>query len=67
MSKRYNFAVYGTSHPAFTSELLGRYRWRWTATLKAWWWRTSNGSLLWPHAWVRDERVTVFVKDGKVV
>lgn len=67
MPKRYNFAVYGNSHPAFTSELLGRYRYRWTATLKAWWWRTSNTSLLWPHAWVRDERVTVFVKDGKAV
>lgn len=67
MPKRYNYAVYGSEHPApgFSTELLGRYRWRWVAALKAWWWPFWNGS--WAHAWVRDERVTVFVKDGKAV
>lgn len=68
MPKRYNYAVYGSEHPSvgFPTELLGRYRWRWVAKLKAWWWPMWTGHS-WSHAWVRDERVTVFVNDGKAV
>lgn len=68
MPKRYKYAVYGSVHPAprFPVELLGRYRARWTAKLKAWWWPFWTG-MSDSHAWVREEHVTVFVQDGKAV
>lgn len=68
MPKRYNYAVYGSEHPAprFPVELLGRYRWRWVAKLKAWWWPFWTG-MSDSHAWVRDEKVIVNVENGKAV
>lgn len=67
MPKRYKYAVYGSSHPAYGCDLIGRYRWKWFARLRAWWWERTDGSLQWPYAYVREENVTVFVKDGKAV
>ena len=51
--------VYGAMHPAFSTEIIGRYRWRFTAWLASvhfvFWTASGDG---WAHAWIaRDDRV----------
>lgn len=55
--RHYKYAVYVGEHAAFFTEVHGRYRWLWSATLAAWWIRmTADGlGMLW--TWVREEDV----------
>ena len=48
--------VLGFEHPALGTREIGRYRFKTVATLRAWVFRTFEGALLWPDAWVDDGR-----------
>ena len=51
--KKKRYLVYACGHPAFVTEILGRYRYRWLAHLAAFYYRrwTEAGSS-WADAWV---------------
>ena len=42
--------VYATPHPALDFQVIGTYRWRWIAQLRAWWYEHLglDGACLWP-------------------
>ena len=54
-SKRW--IVLGLEHPALGPREIGRYRFKAAALLRAWVFKIVEGALLWPEAWVIDERV----------
>lgn len=54
MTRRW--VVLGSEHPALEARELGRYRARIVARLRAWLFVKVEGALLWPDAWVIDER-----------
>lgn len=56
MKKRW--IVYGSSHPAFTTEVVGRYRFRWRAQLAAWHFRFwTFGMYAWTDAWIVEDEI----------
>lgn len=54
MRTRHRWIVRGFRHPAMATLEIGSYRLRVVARLRAWLFRTLDGSLLWPDAWVVD-------------
>jgi hypothetical protein len=54
--RRKRWIVLGSEHPVLSTREIGRYRSWLVARARAWLFKAFEGALLWPAAWVVDER-----------